>query len=298
MFLSNPNCRLTPVIFHSGQPQMKSKFLAIPIISSIILAYACVPASPTTTPIASITLQTSPTEELSQNTITPIEDPYAKAHQQMVDIIISRGVQNQDVIQAMLSVPRHEFVPDDYDSHAYADHPLPIGYGQTISQPYIVALMTELLELKTDEKVLEIGTGSGYQAAVLAELGFVEVYSIEIVPELAERASQTLELNGYDSVKLKHDDGYYGWEEYAPFDAIIVTAAPDHLPIPLAQQLADGGRLVIPIGPPGGFSTLWKFIKSGEEMKAINVLGVKFVPFTGEGVSSHEDPVLVPQPTQ
>jgi protein-L-isoaspartate(D-aspartate) O-methyltransferase len=271
MFLSNPNCRLTPVIFHSGQPQMKSKFLAIPIISSIILAYACVPASPTTTPIASITLQTSPTEELPQNTITPIEEPYAKAHQQMVDIIISRGVQNQDVIQAMLSVPRHEFVPDDYDSHAYADHPLPIGYGQTISQPYIVALMTELLELKTDEKVLE---------------------------ELAERASQTLELNGYDSVKLKHDDGYYGWEEYAPFDAIIVTAAPDHLPIPLAQQLADGGRLVIPIGPPGGFSTLWKFIKSGEEMKAINVLGVKFVPFTGEGVSSHEDPVLVPQPTQ
>lgn len=195
--------------------------------------------------------------------------------------IENRGVNDSAVLSAMRIVPRHEFVPDEYKEHSYKDHPLPIGYGQTISQPYIVAWMTELLELKPGEKVLEIGTGSGYQAAVLGELGFVEVYSIEIIPELAISAAQKLQSLGYTNILTKQGDGYYGWEEYAPFDAIIVTAAPDHLPSPLVNQLKDGGRLVIPIGPPGGYQSLWKFVKHGEDLKAYNLGGVSFVPLTG-----------------
>jgi protein-L-isoaspartate(D-aspartate) O-methyltransferase len=186
----------------------------------------------------------------------------------------------------MRMVPRHKFVPPDLLDQAYDDHPLSIGYGQTISQPYIVAWMTELLDLKPGEKVLEIGTGSGYQAAVLAELGYVDVYSIEIVPELASSAAQRLQKLGYSQVHVKQGDGYYGWPEYAPFDAIIVTAAPDHMPAPLAAQLAEGGRLVIPIGPPGWYQTLWKFVEEKGELRAYHMGGVVFVPFTGGGVES------------
>jgi protein-L-isoaspartate(D-aspartate) O-methyltransferase len=194
--------------------------------------------------------------------------------------IAARGVADEEVLGAMRTVPRHLFVLPEYLSQAYADHPLPIGYGQTISQPYIVAWMTELLELEEGDKVLEIGTGSGYQAAVLAELGYVEVYSIEIIPELAERAAKTLEAAGYSGLQLKQGDGYYGWEENAPFDAIIVTAAPDHLPPPLAAQLTDDGRIVIPIGPPGGYQTLWQFVVESGELVGYNLGGVAFVPFT------------------
>jgi len=196
----------------------------------------------------------------------------------------TRDIVDSDVLHAMQTVRRHEFVPDAYVDQAYADHPLPIGYGQTISQPYIVAWMTQLLELEPGAKVLEIGTGSGYQAAVLAELPQVKVYTIEIVPELAEQASQRLARLGYADVVTKQDDGYYGWPEHAPFDAIIVTAAPDHLPQPLAEQLADGGRLVIPIGSPGSYQSLWQFTKSGDDLKARNMGGVIFVPFTGPGI--------------
>jgi protein-L-isoaspartate(D-aspartate) O-methyltransferase len=192
------------------------------------------------------------------------------------------------VLRAMRTVPRQDFVPPEYRDQAYKDHPLPIGYGQTISQPYIVAWMTELLELQPGEKVLEIGTGSGYQAAILAELGYVDVYSIEIVPELADSAAARLKELGYDEVHVKQGDGYYGWPENAPFDAIIVTAAPDHLPAPLAGQLAEGGRLVIPIGPPGWYQSLWKFVKVTGELKAYNMGGVSFVPFTGSGVDFHK----------
>ena len=202
--------------------------------------------------------------------------------------IQAAGITNEDVLRAMRDVPRHEFVPDEYLDEAYDNHPLPIGYGQTISQPYIVAWMTELLELQPGEKVLEIGTGSGYQAAVLAELGYVDVYSIEIVPELAETASTRLQDLGYTNVRVKQGDGYYGWPEYAPFDAIIVTAAPDHLPAPLAEQLAEGGRIVIPIGPAGLFQTLWKFVKEDGELTAYNMGGVSFVPFTGSGVEGQQ----------
>jgi protein-L-isoaspartate(D-aspartate) O-methyltransferase len=222
-----------------------------------------------------------------QETPQTSEDPFRYYRLKMViNTIETRGVKDKDVLEAMRTVPRHAFVPTEYLDEAYADHPLPIGYGQTISQPYIVAWMTELLALKPGDKVLEIGTGSGYQAAVLAALGYVEVYSIEIVPELAESASQRLQDLGYSAVKVKQGDGYYGWEEYAPFDAIIVTAAPDHLPSPLVAQLKEGGRLVIPIGPPGFFQTLWKFVNEDGDLKAFNLGGVAFVPFTGSGVQT------------
>lgn len=144
--------------------------------------------------------------------------------------------------------------------------------------------MTELLEMKPGEKELEIGARSGYQAAVLADLDGVDIYTIEIVPELAEIAAKRLDELGYSKVRVRQADGYYGWPEYAPFDAIIVTAAPDHLPAPLVKQLVESGRLVIPIGPPGGYQSLWKFVKEGGEVTAYNMGGVRFVPFIGEGI--------------
>lgn len=212
-------------------------------------------------------------------------DPYQEQRLAMVKQTIEmRGVQDPAVLRAMKCVPRHEFILQEYLERAYGDHPLPIGFGQTISQPYIVAWMTELIELEPGEKVLEIGTGSGYQAAILAELGDLEVYSIEIVPELAENAEQQLNRLGYSQVQVRQRDGYYGWEEEAPFDAIIVTAAPDHLPGPLAAQLAEGGRLVIPIGPQGGFQTLWVWVNESGDLRAYNMGLVSFVPLTGEGV--------------
>jgi len=195
--------------------------------------------------------------------------------------IEARGVKDEAVLAALRAVPRHEFVPDEYQDSAYADHPLPIGHGQTISQPYIVGLMTEALQLEPGARVLEIGTGSGYQAAILGEMG-MQVFTIEIVPELAEQAAQRLDELGYENITALNADGYFGWEENAPFDAIIVTAAPDHLPQPLADQLAEGGRLIVPIGPVGSVQTLWLFEKVEGELQATNLGGVSFVPLTGE----------------
>ncbi len=196
--------------------------------------------------------------------------------------VIGYGVSDDEVIAALRSVPRHAFVTDEYLSQAYENHPLPIGYGQTISQPYIVALMTEAAAVKAGDKVLEIGTGSGYQAAVLAEIA-AEVYSLEIIGPLAERAEEDLASLGYDNVQVYHADGYFGLPDEAPFDAILVTAAPDHIPQPLVQQLAVGGSLVIPVGPVGGYQTLWKLTKvSEDEVRTENLGGVRFVPFTRE----------------
>jgi protein-L-isoaspartate(D-aspartate) O-methyltransferase len=190
-----------------------------------------------------------------------------------------RGVVDQLVLEALRTVPRHRFVPDDLASRAYGDHALPIGYGQTISQPYVVALMTESLSVEPGDTVLEIGTGSGYQAAVLAQMGTV-VYSIEIIPGLAEQAAGALDELGY-SVELRVGDGYFGWEEAAPFDAIVVTAAPDHVPAPLVEQLATGGIMVIPVGPIGAVQTLWQFTKAENgELEARSLGPVMFVPFT------------------
>ena len=221
-----------------------------------------------------------PQPEIDNGNGTAVRDSFANARQRMVEQQIEdRGVTDERVLAAMRAVPRHEFVPADYWPQAYQDHPLPIGYGQTISQPYIVAVMTELIDLQAGERVLEIGTGSGYQAAVLAQITD-RVYTIEIVPELAERAGQTFDRLAYSQITAKQADGYWGWEEYAPFEAIIVTAAPDHVPQPLVNQLADGGKMVIPIGPPGGYQSLWVLERNGDEVIRTNWGGVRFVPFT------------------
>jgi protein-L-isoaspartate(D-aspartate) O-methyltransferase len=199
--------------------------------------------------------------------------------------ILAWGVDDPAVLAAMETVPRHEFVPAGYLSLAYENHPLPIGYGQTISQPYIVALMTQELSVEAGDRVLEIGTGSGYQAAVLAELG-MDVYTIEIIEPLAQQAAERLKRLGYIGVQVRHADGYYGWSEAAPFDAIIVTAAPDHVPQPLLQQLRIGGVLVIPVGPVGGYQELWRIFRTGEAtVRTTSLGGVSFVPFTRESES-------------
>jgi protein-L-isoaspartate(D-aspartate) O-methyltransferase len=195
--------------------------------------------------------------------------------------IAGRGIRDPRVLEAMRSVPRHWFIPDDVAGSAYADSPLPIGWNQTISQPYIVALMTELLALKPAEKVLEIGTGSGYQAAVLAELTD-QVYTIEIVEPLAKRTIQVLKDRGYDFVQVRIGDGYLGWPERAPFDAIIVTCAPESPPPKLVEQLAVGGRMCVPIGPEDGLQELVLLQKQKDgTLKKERVAPVRFVPMTG-----------------
>lgn len=250
---------------------------------ALVLLTACTAVTtpaPTTTPSPTTTPTTVPTP-------TPLvpgdEAVFVQRRERMViETIERRGITDEDVLHAMRAVPRHLFVSENEQDYAYGDYPLPIGYGQTISQPYIVALMTELLELKEGDKVLEVGTGSAYQAAVLAEIPSVKVCTIEIIPELAGSARERLESLGYTDVHCKQGDGYYGWPEHAPFDAIIVTAAPDHVPQPLVDQMAEGGRLVIPVGPPGGYQTLWKFVKQPDgELQAFNMGGVAFVPLTG-----------------
>lgn len=195
------------------------------------------------------------------------------------DQIIARGVTDGLVTASMMKVPRHRFIPPDMRSMAYIDSPLPIGKGQTISQPYIVALMTASLGLGGGEKVLEIGTGSGYQAAVLAEIAD-SVFTIEIVPDLAERAGAVLDTLGYDNVWVRTGDGYDGWPEHAPFDGVIVTAAAPSLPPRLVEQLGEGGRMVIPVGDT--FQDLHVYEKSPEGLKLIFTLPVRFVPMTGK----------------
>jgi protein-L-isoaspartate(D-aspartate) O-methyltransferase len=193
--------------------------------------------------------------------------------------IAARGVLDARVLGALRAVPRHELVPEAERAHAYEDRPLPIGQGQTISQPYIVAAMTELLALDGSERVLEVGTGSGYQAAVLSLLAR-EVYTIEIVPELARRAAADLARLGFANVHVRQGDGYRGWPEAAPFDAIVVTAAPDHVPEPLVLQLAMGGRMVLPVG--GAHQELVLLRRDRDGVHRERGIGVHFVPMTGE----------------
>ncbi len=197
-------------------------------------------------------------------------------------------VMDKAVLDAMRTVPRHRFVPDDMAKNAYADSPLPIGYGQTISQPYIVATMTEALQLEADDVVLEIGTGSGYQAAVLGEI-VAEVYTIEIVEPLGKRAARVLEDLDYENVHARIGDGYKGWPAQAPFDAIIVTAAPDHIPQPLIDQLKAGGRMVIPVGPEGRIQELRLITKDSDGKIMERMLeSVRFVPLTRDEQTTHE----------
>ncbi len=211
------------------------------------------------------------------------ESQYTERRNDLVKHYIeNEGIRDPEVLQAMYSVPRHEFVPDEVRKYAYEDRPLPIGMGQTISQPYIVAYMTELLKIDKNSKVLEIGTGSGYQAAVLAEI-VKDVYSIEIFPELGEKAQERFERLEYQNVTAKIGDGYYGWEEFAPFDGIIVTCAADHIPPSLIKQLKPGGKMVIPVG--GVFQVqILMLVTKDEEGKVIakNMLPVRFVPLLGD----------------
>lgn len=219
-------------------------------------------------------------------------DPSVMERQRMVTsqlVRAGRGITNARVLFAMCKVPRHEFVPPPLRAQAYEDHPLPIGYGQTISQPFIVAFMTQELDPESSHRVLEIGTGSGNQAAVLAEL-VAEVYTIEIVEELAARAAADLARLGYTNVHVRAGDGYKGWSEAAPFDSIIVTCAPEHVPQPLIDQLKEGGRVILPLG------ALWNqelvvLRKQGGKLEQHAVLPVQFVPMTGKAEEKTESPI-------
>ena len=221
----------------------------------------------------------------------PGVDPYATARRAMLEEIaadvrltseaLNKQALDPRVLEAMATVPRHELVPDEQRGVAYENRPLPIGHGQTISQPYIVAIMTDLLKFEPGQRALEIGTGSGYQAAILSKLGG-EVYTIEIIEELGEQARRNLEQLGYKNIEVRIGDGYYGWKEHAPFDAIVVTAAASHIPPPLIKQLKNGGRMVIPVGSRFMVQQLLLVEKDAAgKVTTRQILPVRFVPLTG-----------------
>jgi len=212
------------------------------------------------------------------------DEAFARKRLAMVESQVeARGVRDPAVLEALRTVPRHLFVPAEFRDEAYGDYPLPIGEGQTISQPYIVGLMTESLNLGKKDKVLEIGTGSGYQAAVLARLAGA-VFTIEISEKLARRAAETLRDLGFASVRVQHGDGFFGWPEEAPFNAIIVTCAVDPVPTPLLDQLAEGGRLIVPLGDSSSFQKLTLIIKKRGKPVVHEIIDVRFVPMTGEAL--------------
>jgi len=254
------------------------------LFAAVLLVCACLApagcgsgtAGPSPSAPAASPAPGSPARELADN------DTYRALRDQLVDGYIAPVVSDRRVIDAMRAVPRHSFVPPNMLHLAYVDLALPIGYGQTISQPSLVAMMTELLEIEPGDRVLEIGTGSGYQAAVLRQLTD-QVYSVEIIPQLAATARWVLDGLGLADVHTDRRDGYFGWPEHAPYDAIVVAAAPDHLPSPLVEQLSpNGGRMVIPIGPQGDAQVLWLVTRHGEDVKMERLIEVWFVPLTRE----------------
>lgn len=213
--------------------------------------------------------------------VVPDSPKFKAARDKLVqNDIAGQGIPDPQVLAAMRAVPRHSFVPQQILSSAYADTALPIGEGQTISQPYVVALMTASLKLKIDDRVLEIGTGSGYQAAILAEI-VNAVYSIEIKEKLHKNSTRLLKALGYDNIFTRHGDGYFGWPDAAPFDAIMITAAVNHVPPPLLKQLKDGGRLILPLGNPFSYQNLTLITRNGNEYTTRQITGVLFVPMTG-----------------
>ncbi len=231
--------------------------------------------------------EAGPQADLQGKAPDPMKARQAERDNMVEQQVAARGIHDLRLLDALRAVPRHLFVPEQGRSRAYDDRPLPIGHGQTISQPYIVALMTELAQVEPGDRVLEIGTGSGYQAAVLAALG-CKVFSIEIIKPLADRAAATLTALGYKSVTVRAGDGYVGWPEEAPFDAVLVTAAPPRIPAPLLEQLGEGGRLVIPIGEDLQHLTVVRRTRDGLERRV--VLPVRFVPMTGAVRRTEEKP--------
>lgn len=218
---------------------------------------------------------------ISANLVTAADVFEKRRHEMVEKDIKGRGIKGQRVLDAMLTVPRHLFVDEGQRSKAYNDHPLPIGEGQTISQPYVVALMTEAVELKGNERVLEIGTGSGYQAAILSGIA-KEVFTIEIKKGLYEIVKARMQKLGYSNVQVMHGDGYYGWEAYAPFDVIMATASANHIPPPLLAQLKEGGRLIIPLGSTVFYQNLTLVTKEKGKHTIRELGGVAFVPMTGQ----------------
>lgn len=269
-----------------------SKFLRFTLLISWFLGACSTESSITSLPAS--TTGSVPSNSQVERTPIPTHEPidehnYEEALKELVRLgIVGYGISDPAIIEVMGDVPRHEFVPEDLQDLAYLNRALPIGYGQTISQPYIVALMTQELDVSEGDRVLEVGTGSGYQAAILAELG-VTVYTIEIIGPLADEVSERFIRLGYTDINTRHADGYYGWKDFSPFDAIIVTAAPDHVPPPLLAQLRIGGRMVVPVGPVGGFQELWKITRISEDtFDRISLGGVRFVPFTRLGEESSD----------
>ena len=262
--------------------QMRGFRLACAWIVSLPTWSACAPPAEKASP-------DQPAATTRPKDKSPSDRPRTEEHKaqrkRMVEVQIAhRGVRDPAVLEAMRNVPRHWFVPERMQSHAYIDRPLPIGHSQTISQPYIVAFMTEALRLKPGDRVLEVGTGSGYQAAVLAEIT-PHVYTIEIVEPLAKRAMQTFRQRGYSTIVAKVGDGYAGWPEHAPFDAIIVTCAPGRVPPELVKQLKPGGRLCIPVGPQRTWQSLQRITKRPDGSTATeDLLPVSFVPMTGDAL--------------
>ena len=286
--MSERPLRLGRVIDLLRSPRIRSggSRMALVCVCTLSLA-ACARSSRDATPLGTPPLDVASPAAASDTAARELDrvladtDERRAERERFVEAQIAPVVEDERIVAAFRTVPRHAFVPTDVLDSAYEDFPLPIEAGQTISQPSLVAMMTELVEVEAGDRVLEIGTGSGFQAAILRELTD-EVYSVEIVPELSTTARAVLDALGYDDIRLERRDGYLGWEEAAPFDAIVVTAAPDHLPRPLIDQLRDGGRMVIPIGPVGDVQTLWLITKERGEISMNEVAPVRFVPLIRE----------------